>query len=245
MKFDIATGILTSLLMTVDPVLAARQKKQRVTGGLDEMEDDTNKHEFHQKKELHNDKKRDVHYSQDGRKKKDRMVNGEHLVEQQNVGISNKLAPVHDNKLLTVSSHQTKQDRNPEIDTDESQLSFPDVGILASDTNITEVERHLHRRRKKRAQKKGPTSCFTEIPIILRNKKTAGEVVFTQPYCEEEYGPMCYWDIKDGHSFFYAGYCDCKVECPKASMSHCCAKGCLQCKNAKLSKCGQFTKTSF
>jgi hypothetical protein len=204
MKFDIATGILTSLLMTVDPVLAARQKKQRVTGGFDEMEDDTNKHEFHQKKELHNDKKRDVHYSQDGRKKKDRMVvNGEHLVEQQNVGISNKLAPVNDNKLLTASSHQTKQDWNPEMDADKSQLSFPDVGILASDTNTTQVERHLRRRRKKRAQKKGPTSCFTEIPIILRNKKTAGEVVFTQPYCDEEYGPMCYWDIKDGHSLLF------------------------------------------
>lgn len=253
MKLDIATSILTSLLVTVDPVLAARQKKQRVTGGgaLDEMEDDTNKHEFHEKKKLYTDKKRDVHYEPNSRKKKERMMDCEHPLvvneQQPKVGLSKN------SKQLTVSSHQKKNDQTT---TNETKLSLPDVGILSVDTatNVTsssQVQRHLRKRRRKRARKQGPTSCFTEIPLILRNKKTAGKVVFTPPYCDEggEDGeppmPMSYWDIKDGHTFFYAGYCSCEEECPKAKTSHCCAKGCFSCPTFKFDKCGQFTPASF
>lgn len=215
MKLDIATTALASLLLAADPVMvqAARQKKERVMDSehLEEMEDDTNKH--HQRKDDKHGvyKKDDIHYDANSQKKKKEELIGSEQLES---GSNNKLVPgSHSNKQQTVSSHKggsIKNDlKNRETDTtNKSVIDAPDVGILASDTTAA-LDRNLQRRRKK-TRKKGPTSCFTEIPLILRKR---GDVVFTQPYCDEssEYGAMTYWDIKDGNTFFYAGKLRCFV----------------------------------
>lgn len=209
MKLDIATSILASLLVAADPVMAAqaaaarRQEKERIMDKehLEEMKDDTNKHHQQNMNENHEKTKSDIHYEANSRKKKEKMLDSQ-VIEagaREAATSNNKLdSQSHFDEQQTVASHnKVGMKQHFTIDTEETPqangypLSIPDVGILESDTAASLMTDRNLRRRRKRAQKQGPTTCFQEIPIILRNKPN---VVFTQPYCDEKYGKMCYWD---------------------------------------------------
>lgn len=271
MRLEYAASILTSLLVAdpvVSQVLSQRQKKERTLDSdlLKEKEDANKLHRGQSHTKSFHDHKRDnVHYQHVGaRKKKEKMRDVEHLLDAQDSlqeqsndeKAKTKLTPT---KVATVPTKQLrasnrKQASHKAFSADSSSLlSIPDVGILAADYKVdqeTALTRNLQntrkKRRKKAARKRGnpPKSCFEEIPAMLRK----GGATFAQPYCDvDDETVMGYWNIQDGKSFFFGGYCTCAVECGKAKTTHCCAKACLLCDKSKAfsAKCGQFTAADF
>ena len=195
----------------------------------------------------------DIHYRPGSRQTKKRIMDSQHLVEMEG---SNKLhqGQLHQRKtvpashMITIKTHDTKLTKELNLNySDKSsydeapQVTTPDVGILSQgggDDEDTAVNRNL----RLRSAPQPPQSCLQEIiPILRRKRKT-----FKKPWCEEGFS---YWTIQDDASFFFGGYCECETECPKETTTHCCAQGCLQCKDesnkAKYTNCGQFTAANF